>query len=394
MFVPSPKACDDLPKAKDRQSVRILITNNTLADRAGSELYVRDLAIGLLERGHEPTAYSTQLGDVAGDLSAAGVPVIDNLDMMAGPPDIIHGHHHLDTMTALLRLPETPAIYVCHGSIPWEEAAPRFPRILRYVAVDYACRDRLISQDGIPSDRIRLILNFVDLKRFRSRTELPNRPRRALIFSNQANTNTHVSAIRVACKRAGIKVDVLGKAAGNTCVKPESVLGEYDLVFAKGRAALEALAVGSAVVVCDAAGAGPMVTAENVQELRLLNFGIRVLQQAVNAEAISREISRYDPNDAKNVSLFIRQTAGLEAVIDDLLSLYQEVIDEHRQKPNQNVRTEQHAVASYLRELTPRLQAAGMLAARDKQLEIITSSRTWRMINWYLAIKRTLMRRR
>ncbi|HLR06284.1 MAG TPA: glycosyltransferase, partial [Pyrinomonadaceae bacterium] len=237
--------------------MRILITNHALANRAGSELYVRDLAIGLLRRGHEATAYSAKLGEVSQEIKAAGVPVIADFNELTFQPDIIHGHHHLDTMTALLRCPETPAIYVCHGSIPWEEAAPLFPRILRYVAVDHACRDRMIFQDAIPPNRILVILNFVDLGRFTPRPQLPSRPRSALIFSNQASEKTHLPAVRSACERAGIHLDVVGSGAGKSCAEPEAVLGKYDIVFAKGRAALEALAVGTAVVLCDAAGAGP-----------------------------------------------------------------------------------------------------------------------------------------
>src|SRR2546422_4434185 len=142
--------------------MRILITNNTLDFRGGSELYVRDLAIALLKRGHMPIAYSTKLGDIAQEIRAATVPVIDNLDALAAPPDVIHGHHHLDTMTALLRFPGVPAVYFCHGWLPWEETPPRFPRILRYVAVDHLCRDRLLFEHGIPEDRIRVLLNFVE----------------------------------------------------------------------------------------------------------------------------------------------------------------------------------------------------------------------------------------
>ena len=125
--------------------MQILITNNTLANRAGTELYVRDIALGLLARGHKVSAYSTRLGDVARELSAAGVVVTDNLDTLP-TPDIIHGHHHLDTMTAVLHFPQAPAIYICHGPTPWEEAAPRFPRIFAYVAVDHACRARTASR--------------------------------------------------------------------------------------------------------------------------------------------------------------------------------------------------------------------------------------------------------
>ena len=48
--------------------MRILITNNTLAHRAGTELWVRDVSLRLLERGHSPIAYSRQLGEVAAEL--------------------------------------------------------------------------------------------------------------------------------------------------------------------------------------------------------------------------------------------------------------------------------------------------------------------------------------
>ena len=48
--------------------LRVLITNNTAAMRAGSELYVLDLARALLRRGHQPVVYSTVLGDVAESL--------------------------------------------------------------------------------------------------------------------------------------------------------------------------------------------------------------------------------------------------------------------------------------------------------------------------------------
>ncbi|MDX6382825.1 MAG: hypothetical protein QOK48_398 [Blastocatellia bacterium] len=380
--------------------MRVLITNNSLANRAGTELYVRDVATGLIDRGYEVTAYSTELGDVARELIAAGVTVTTDLGLAAGRFDIIHGQHHLETMTALLNLPATPAVYFCHGSTPWQEAAPRFPRLLRYVAVDDACRDRLILEHSIPPDRIRLILNFVDLQRFPERLELPVRPKRALIFSNQAAEHTYVSAIRQACRQAGIALDVIGYSAGKVCSRPESVLGEYDLVFAKGRAALEALAVGAAVIVCDAAGAGPMVTTENVEQLRPLNFGLRVLQDPVSADIIGREIKRYHASDARRVSEFIRRTASREGALDELLSLYREVIDEHKLMPTSDWATEHEAAAAYLRELKPRLQsieilkdqAIATLKRKEQELEMIKGSRTWRAIGRYSRVKRNLFK--
>src|SRR6266496_4757809 len=162
--------------------MKILITNNALAEHAGSELYVRDIALSLLRRGHTPIVFSTLLGKVADELLAATIPVIDDLNNLAVEPDIIHGHHQMETMMALLHFQDVPAINLCHSWIHWQEGPVLFPRVLRYVAVDFTCRDRLIYREGIPEDRVSVLLNFVDLKRFQPRAHpLPARPRRALL---------------------------------------------------------------------------------------------------------------------------------------------------------------------------------------------------------------------
>jgi hypothetical protein len=309
--------------------LRILITNLTLATRTGTELFVRDLATGLLDRGFTPIVYSAELGPLADELRAAAVAVVDDLGSLATAPDMIHGHHNLPTMRALLRFANVPAVFFCHDARSWHDSPPRSPRIRRYVAVDLACRDRLVLRHGIPEDRVRLLLNFVDLKRFTPRAPLPPRPARALVFSNNANERTHVGAVREACGRAGIALDVIGAGAGNICARPEEALGRYDLVFAKGRCALEAIAVGAAVVLCDAAGTGPMATTGQLDRLRHLNFGRRALSGPVHPDVIGQEIARYDAKDAAEVSCRIRATAGRDEAVDRILALYHEALAEH-----------------------------------------------------------------
>jgi hypothetical protein len=48
--------------------MRILIANATMATRTGTETYVRDLALGLMHRGHEPSVYAPELGEIAREL--------------------------------------------------------------------------------------------------------------------------------------------------------------------------------------------------------------------------------------------------------------------------------------------------------------------------------------
>jgi hypothetical protein len=306
--------------------MRILLTNNSLGIRAGSELYVRDIAIELMRRGHRPVAYSTELGAVAEELRAATVPVIDRLTALAEPPDLIHGQHHYETLTALLRFPDTPAIYYCHGWLPWEEATLRHPNIVRYVAVDHLCRERLIAEGGVPPGKIEVVLNFFDERLFPQRPPLPVAPKRALVFSNGFTSHSGLAVVREACERCGMELDVCGVGNGNPSDQPGALLAAYDIVFAKARSAIEAMAVGAAVVLCAPGKLGPMVTMENFNSLRPWNFGIRTLLLPLNAELLAAEQQKYNGEDASHVSHLVRTTCELQSAVDHIVDVYKGVL--------------------------------------------------------------------
>jgi hypothetical protein len=124
--------------------LRVLLTNPTLTARSGAELYLHDVALGLLALGHSPVVYAPVLGSLADRLRDATIPVVDNPQGLATPPDVIHCQGNLDGLIALLQFPGVPAVRVCHGWV--DEAPARFPRILRYVAVDETTRDRLLGE--------------------------------------------------------------------------------------------------------------------------------------------------------------------------------------------------------------------------------------------------------
>src|SRR5713226_6102898 len=194
--------------------LKVLITNVEHNERTGTELYAFDLARGLLEHGHSPILYSPRLGPLAEKIRAESVPVIDNLDRLSGPPDIIHGHHAAETVTALLRFPRVPAIYVCHDWYSAIDRPPNFSRILRYVAVDETCRDKLRFEHAVSEERVTTLGQFLDLREFPRRQPLPSRPRRALVLCNHAKEDAYLEAARAACARAGITLDVLGLGVG------------------------------------------------------------------------------------------------------------------------------------------------------------------------------------
>ncbi len=306
--------------------LEILITNITLATRSGTETFARDLALGLKRAGHRPTVFSPEPGGVADDIRAAGVPVVADLAAIGTPPDLIHAHHRLPALAALARFPETPAIFVVHDRRQWTDAPPQHPSIRRYVAVDENTLDRLVGDHGIPLGATRVIHNAVDLERFLPRASLPARPRRALVFSNYAREQDLIPVLRAACAAHGIDLDVAGAGVGRQAEHPEAILGGYDLVFGRGRCALEAMAVGCAVVVLDATGLAGLVTERELRAWRRLNFGARTLTRPLQAGLVSAEIGRYDAAVAAGISVRIRAEANLDRQVSAFVDLYRECL--------------------------------------------------------------------
>ena len=326
--------------------MRILITNARLISAGGTEMYVYDLAFRLLQRGHTPIVYSPQVGPLAQKFKDATIPVVENLNQLGAIPDIIHGHHGLETVAALLKFPSTPAIYVCHDWGWIADRPPNLARIQQYLAVDETCFDRVTLRDGIAEERVRILQNGVDMHRFKPRDPLPSQLESALVFSNYM-TDEHVNQIAAACEELGIRVDAVGRHFGNVEMQPEHLLPSYDVVFAKARCAWEALAVGCSVVVCDANGLGSLVTTKSFKRQRKLNFGRRLLRNKVTTNNIRRELASYSVHDAMKVVRQTRELCDVEKLVDELMKIYRSAIARHG-KVRHDVAAEYSAFSDYL----------------------------------------------
>lgn len=323
----------------------VLLTNITLSGRTGTEIQIRNIALELLRQGHRPLVYSPELGPIAAELRNASIPVVSDLNNIEQTIDIVHGHHLPTTVAALARFAETPAIFVCHDFVAWHDEPPKLPSILRYVGVDEAVYDRLTLENGITPDKVHVLLNAVDINRFVPGPQLPARPRRALAF---AKNQGHLDAITAACSQRGIHLDVIGQAVGRTHNMPECVLGDYDLVFASALSAMEAMACGRAVVICDGRGLAGMCDVARFAAWRRLNFGLRTLRKPLTPHTIGAEIDRYDAAHAAKVSEQLRAEGGMTAYVEQLTQLYEVVLREHRQAP--------HSASSLLRAIATHLQ--------------------------------------
>jgi len=378
--------------------MRILLTNHALSRRAGTELYVRDLALGLLNAGHEPICFSPELGEVAKEIASHGIQTTCDLTAITRP-DVIHAHHHNVAALVLSFFPETPALFVCHGVKPWQEAPlARFPNVRKYVAVDEPCREFLAKALHLPSDQIGLVPNGVDLERYSASAPAlcdPERQRRALLISNIAQPSD-VEPFRQACVANGITLDFAG-AQGLVMDRPEKALPQYGIVFAKARAALEAMASGCAVILADYGQTGPLVTVENFTKLRPNNFGFRVIDQSPEVSILSNQIQSIDWQNAANVTSIVRQKAGFSDSVFRYLSLYREISGDISVSTGQSMAAMQSYLATVIPQLAERDDLAGRLyqevlsrIGRDRSLAACISSVEQDEARWADLLRRAM----
>jgi hypothetical protein len=351
----------------------ILLTNVQLNGRTGTEIVVRDLALGLRDLGHTPLIYSPKRGVMFDELAQAGITIVSDLADLPLKPDIIHGHHHVETAQACLHFPDVPAIFVVHDRTSSFDHPPILDSIRRYVAVDENCLERLTGEPNIPAKAISIIPNAVDMRRFQPRRPLPERPKKVLVFSNYATYGNHYDTIAFACERHGLPLDVIGAGMGNALAEPEQALGDYDLVFAKARCAIEALATGCAVILCDFRGMGEMVTAAQVEQFQRWNFGARLLTRPLDITLLEAEIRRYDPDDAAAASTTIRQTASLTLALERYCALYMDVLEElpHRPIVRNTVYDDTQALLTHITRLNDEIHALQRGNASSDSLKLV-----------------------
>lgn len=306
-------------------SRRILIATHTMGRRTGSEVHTRDLALGLVRRGHACAIFAASLSEDedARVLRRAGVILADRLSDLPWPPDVIHGHHRSETLLAGATFPLAPALQVCHDATQPRDRAGPASMVQLWCAVDEFCRERVSRETGLPAGEIPLLANAVDLEAFPARRLPPaTPPRKALFFHSSPREMPAFEAAAAACADLGIALDRMGPGDGKFRASPAGILAETDLVFAKARCALEAMAAGCHVVLVAHEGVGPAVTAGNFDALRRRNFGRSILSGPLTAAELAARVGALDREGTAEVTGLVRSRCGLGALAAEAEALH------------------------------------------------------------------------
>lgn len=309
---------------------RILYCNTVLEERSGTEVVTLETVLGLRRRGHHLAVLVGSKEASATELSNEGIDVICSPGDVPWTPEIVHSNHLVQSLDAAAAFPDVAQVFMCHDARTWHSAPPPLSIIRRWLAADEACEDRIRLEAGVRVSAVTRLLNAVDLEKFTQRSPLPDRPQRALLL---AKNDQHRKQVKQACASSGLSLDMLGRGAGDVVDDLHARLGQYDIVFATARMALEAMAAGCAVVVVDGRGLAGLVTSANVDAWRQQNFGFRLLTNPITTNGILAEIRRYDPSDSHRVSNRIRAVASYDGYLDVLNRTYAEAMAEFRAQP-------------------------------------------------------------
>lgn len=352
-------------------SLAVLLTNISLSGRSGTEIVTRDLALGLRRRGHRPLVYTRDAsGPIADELQGASIPVFSDITTLTAPLDIIHGHHTPTTAIAVSKYPKVPAIFVAHDFTAWFDTSPDLGSIRKLCAVDTTVAQRFSVYEGRDPSEIFILLNAVDMERFQPGPVPGSVPRRALAFAK--NTN-HLQAIRQACELRNIDLDVVGAAVDKVISSPETELANYDLVFASALSALEAMACGRAVIVCDGRGLAGFVTPNKLQNWRQKNFGLGCFTKRLSTENFLAEIDRYDAGIVGKIMAYIRKEADQEVWLDKIENLYRQIMQDNASSPSQTSFSE---LSSFFQTWAPRIDPKWpWLLEREKLIEELSTAK-------------------
>lgn len=315
-----------------RPPLKILITHRDLSEPGGSEWFTIEMALAMHQRGHDVRVHAPGGADGAGLLKSRGIHVDTTLDTVPWTPDIIHGQHHLQAFSTLVSFTTAPMLYYSHGSFPWVEHPPLHGRIYRYAVMSKGMMEGMETFYGIPRHKVAAIGNYVDLNRFTRVRNAHGRPTCALLFGNNIFSPQQLAEIELACSESGIRLDKMGRPFGNSSRCPQSSLADYDIVFAIGRCAIEAMASGCAVIPVSPELACSLVTPDNFDHLAASNFAPRHYspEAMLRKEWIKHQIAAFDPVSAAEVTGRVRGEFGMDKAADALENLYFETVALHK----------------------------------------------------------------
>ena len=251
--------------------MRLVLAYRTFASFAGSESYLLTMAEQLQLLGHEVLIHTRERGEIAAVAEGRGVRVVDATELPEECDGVLAQDGELAHALAT-RYPGAPRIYVAHSTEYAGQMPPQAEGVCQAVVV---MNDRVAAHVRASAfhGRVERLRQPVDVLRFSRLTEVPDRPRRVLVFGHD-HAGAQLERIRRVCGEIGMEADHVG-AHGRRSAAPEKEIAAADVVIGIGRCVIEAMAARKAAYVSGVVGTDGWVTPESYPALEADGFSGR-----------------------------------------------------------------------------------------------------------------------
>jgi hypothetical protein len=256
----------------------------------GAETHLVTIGGQLLRLGHEVVVYSPEVGPFADYATERGLKVVDDARKLPDECDVVFAQDSLVVYDVADRYPGALMVFRICGDIRDLESPPQVDGVVDLVVVLSDRYARLAQALAVRTPLLRLRVP-VDIDRLKPVGAPRARPKRAVVLGNFPD---RIRVIREAWEPRGIEVTHVG--ATNQRYDVAAALQDADIVVAKSRAAVDAMACGRAVYVFDTFGGDGWVTPEAYTAMEADNFAGLATGRVVRAAELAQDLADYDPD--------------------------------------------------------------------------------------------------
>ena len=269
--------------------MRLVLGNRHMIAAGGTEVHLLVLGEHLQRLGHEVVVYAPELGPFADHVRRRGVEIVANARELPEACDVVFSQDAIVVHDLAERFPGALHVFRVCGDVADFQLPPQVAGELdlivalsdRYVRAAEACAV------DVPVVRLRVP---IDTDRLVPLGALHERPRRAVLLGNYLERDVAVTA---AWSGAGLEVERIGGSVQSYDVA--TAVADADIVIAKARAALDAMACGRAVYVFDVFGGDGWVTPASYPALEADNFAGQATGRVLDGRALARDLEDYRP---------------------------------------------------------------------------------------------------
>lgn len=313
--------------------MKVLLGTHHLEVRAGSELFTAELASSIRSRGNEVAVFTFFKGDLAELIEADGIRVFDPDDAAAiaqFDPDIVQTNHLPCAHFLRALIPGAIRVHAMLGVTPHLEAPPLDAGAYSLgLAISEEVRDR-INQSSFGRDvDVAIFRNWFDDRAVLiAEARKPHRPLRVAVVSNHFAPDL-INALDALEAAGDTEIDYFGAQRESVPVDG-ALLSQYDLVISIGRTVLLAAACRVPCIMADVHGSDGLLTIDNLDQVRAVNFSGRMKKQRITRAHLEQEIGKLFLYDREELRKRVTANYALSGRTEWLLSRYDRLLANRR----------------------------------------------------------------